>query len=176
MVASLLKAATPSAVPKKRRAKRSEEERINFFRTDPHVAQFEAYRVLCGSCNKWIRLRSNSSYCSIPWEAHRKSCLSKKSLVNVSQFRARILLIHLRCRVQPRSPSEQRKRLFSNDPHVRDVEKDRVLCNACDSWIQILMDDGRQAIAHWDQHKLTCSMIDSTSTRRSESVKEHSPR
>ena len=63
---------------KKRRPKRSEEERINFFRTDPYVAQFEAYRVLCAGCDKWIRLRSNSSYCSIPWEAHRKSCLAKK--------------------------------------------------------------------------------------------------
>lgn len=78
--------ATPPAVRKKRRAKRSEEERINFFRTDPHVAQFEAYRVLCGSCDKWIRLRSNSSYCSIPWEAHRKSCLSKKSSVHIFLF------------------------------------------------------------------------------------------
>lgn len=65
---------------KKRRPKRSEEERINFFRTDPYVAQFEAYRVLCAGCDKWIRLRSNSSYCSIPWEAHRKSCLAKKGL------------------------------------------------------------------------------------------------
>ena len=63
---------------KKRRPKRSEEERINFFKTDPYVAQFEAYRVLCAGCDKWIRLRSNSSYCSIPWEAHRKSCLAKK--------------------------------------------------------------------------------------------------
>ena len=67
---------------KKRRPKRSEEERINFFRTDPYVAQFEAYRVLCAGCDKWIRLRSNSSYCSIPWEAHRKSCLAKKGWVS----------------------------------------------------------------------------------------------
>ncbi|THH05693.1 hypothetical protein EW145_g4608 [Phellinidium pouzarii] len=64
---------------KKRRAKRTEEERIEYLRTDPYVAQFEAYRVLCGSCNKWIRLRPNSTYCSIPWDAHRKSCLSKKA-------------------------------------------------------------------------------------------------
>lgn len=64
--------------PKRRRAKRSEEERIDYLRADPYVAQFEAYRVLCASCDKWIRLRPNSTYCSIPWDAHRKSCLSKK--------------------------------------------------------------------------------------------------
>ena len=63
---------------KRRRAKRTEEERIDYLRADPYVAQFEAYRVLCASCDKWIRLRPNSTYCSIPWDAHRKSCLSKK--------------------------------------------------------------------------------------------------
>lgn len=63
---------------KRRRAKRTEEERIQYLRADPYVAQFEAYRVLCASCHKWIRLRPNSTYCSIPWDAHRKSCLAKK--------------------------------------------------------------------------------------------------
>ncbi|GAW00464.1 hypothetical protein LENED_001986 [Lentinula edodes] len=63
---------------KRRRAKRTEEERITYLDADPYVAKFEAYRVLCASCDKWIRLRPNSTYCSIPWDAHRKSCLSKK--------------------------------------------------------------------------------------------------
>ena len=63
---------------KRRRAKRTEEERIDYLRSDPYVAKFEAYRVLCASCDKWIRLRPNSTYCSIPWDAHRKSCLAKR--------------------------------------------------------------------------------------------------
>src|ERR1700722_18948604 len=67
--------------PKRRRAKRTEAERIHYLRSDPYVAQFEAFRVLCASCHKWIRLRPNSTYCSIPWDAHRKSCLSKKLYV-----------------------------------------------------------------------------------------------
>ena len=67
---------------KRRRAKRTEEERIEYLRADPYVGQFEAYRVLCASCDKWIRLRPNSTYCSIPWDAHRKSCLAKKMYVS----------------------------------------------------------------------------------------------
>ena len=63
---------------KRRRAKRTEEERIAYLKNDRYVAQFEAYRVLCASCDKWIRLRPNSTYCSIPWDAHRKSCLAKR--------------------------------------------------------------------------------------------------
>lgn len=72
--------------PKRRRAKRTEEERIDYLRADPYVAQFEAYRVLCASCDKWIRLRPNSTYCSIPWDAHRKSCLAKKMQVQSLSF------------------------------------------------------------------------------------------
>ena len=71
----------PPPASKRRRAKRTEEERIEYLRADPYVAQFEAYRVLCASCDKWIRLRPNSTYCSIPWDAHRKSCLAKKMYV-----------------------------------------------------------------------------------------------
>ncbi|KAF7324397.1 hypothetical protein MSAN_02519800 [Mycena sanguinolenta] len=63
---------------KRRRAKRTEEERIDYLRSDPQVAEFEPYRVLCAGCNKWIRLRPNSTYCSIPWDAHRKICLEKR--------------------------------------------------------------------------------------------------
>ncbi|TFY82309.1 hypothetical protein EWM64_g1697, partial [Hericium alpestre] len=63
---------------KRRRAKRSEEERIEYLRSDPYVSHFEPYRVLCASCHRWIRLRPNSTYCSIPWDAHRKSCLARK--------------------------------------------------------------------------------------------------
>ena len=76
----------PHSPAKRRRAKRTEEERIEYLRADPYVAQFEAYRVLCASCDKWIRLRPNSTYCSIPWDAHRKSCLAKKVYVFFFSF------------------------------------------------------------------------------------------
>ena len=75
------KSNVPGPPSKRRRAKRSEEERIQYLRSDPYVAQFDAYRVLCASCDKWIRLRPNSTFCSIPWDAHRKSCLARKRCV-----------------------------------------------------------------------------------------------
>lgn len=79
---------------RRRRAKRTEQERINYLASDPYVSKFEVtriwisllhlltpsepYRVECAICNKWIRLRPNSTYCSIPWDAHRKSCLARR--------------------------------------------------------------------------------------------------
>jgi hypothetical protein len=103
---------------KRRRAKRTEEERIEYLRADPYVAQFEAYRVLCASCDKWIRLRPNSTYCSIPWDAHRKSCLSKKMYVFPFYFLLKIsffFFAHIRCAKNVYSFEER----FENDADVR---------------------------------------------------------
>ena len=79
---------------KRSRAKRTEEERIDYLKSDPYVSEFEAYRVLCASCDKWIRLRPNSTYCSIPWDAHRKSCLAKKMWVVQPFLRSTLFHFH----------------------------------------------------------------------------------
>ncbi|KAH7909942.1 hypothetical protein BJ138DRAFT_1066164 [Hygrophoropsis aurantiaca] len=131
---------------KRRRAKRTEEERIDYLRADPYVAQFEAYRVLCASCDKWIRLRPNSTYCSIPWDAHRKSCLSKK--INSKNVYA----------------LEERNSLFTKDPDIRKFDAERVLCNVCDRWIAISPDNHMQAVQKWLHHRTSCQKTNGAST------------
>ncbi|KAJ6533806.1 hypothetical protein DFH09DRAFT_1092389 [Mycena vulgaris] len=123
---------------KRRRAKRTEEERIEYLRADAHVAQFEAYRVLCASCDKWIRLRPNSTYCSIPWDAHRKSCLAKKT--NAKNIYA----------------LDERNALFAKDPDVRKFDSERLLCGMCDKWLTTPPDDHLGAVQAWLQHRATC--------------------
>ncbi|KAJ8584628.1 hypothetical protein M405DRAFT_773923 [Rhizopogon salebrosus TDB-379] len=123
---------------KRRRAKRTEEERIDYLRADPYVAQFEAYRVLCASCDKWIRLRPNSTYCSIPWDAHRKSCLSKK--INNKNGCA----------------LEERNEMLAKDPEVRKFDAERILCNTCDRWIPVSPENHMQAVQKWLQHRSSC--------------------
>ncbi|KAI6154375.1 hypothetical protein EDD17DRAFT_1779921 [Pisolithus thermaeus] len=122
--------------PKRRRAKRTEEERINYLRGDPYIAQYEAYRVLCASCDKWIRLRPNSTYCSIPWDAHRKSCLSKK--------------------LQNAYGLDERNTLLSKDLHVRKFDAERVLCNRCDRWVAVSPENHKQAVHTWLHHRSNC--------------------
>ncbi|KAF7330209.1 GLTP domain-containing protein [Mycena venus] len=66
---------------KRRRTPRSEEERREYLRVDPYVAQFEPHRVLCGNCDKWLRLSpSSTTYSSTRWDEHKKTCLAKKSI------------------------------------------------------------------------------------------------
>ncbi|KAK0214849.1 hypothetical protein IW262DRAFT_1403324 [Armillaria fumosa] len=126
---------TPPPPTKRRRAKRTEDERIEYLRNDPYVAQFEAYRVLCASCDKWIRLRPNSTYCSIPWDAHRKSCLAKK-ITSKNTYAL-----------------EQRNAAFSKDPDVRKFDAERVLCALCDCWVPVPVPDDREL---WAQHRNAC--------------------
>ncbi|KAL7280665.1 hypothetical protein ACG7TL_005604 [Trametes sanguinea] len=140
---------TPSAPPdasqppaKRRRAKRTEEERIEYLRTDPYVAKFEAYRVLCASCDKWIRLRPNSTYCSIPWDAHRKSCLAKRV-------------------AKKAHPVNDRTAVFASDPNVKRFDNERVLCRVCEKWIPIETDSNEDAIKMWMHHRSECQPVTS---------------
>lgn len=127
--------AEPNA--KRRRAKRSEEERIEYLRSDPYVAQFEAYRVLCKCCDKWIRLRPNSTYCSIPWDAHRRSCVSKRVAKGAY-------------------PANDRSVVFSTDPAISDFDAERVLCKLCDSWITVGDAENTEAVRTWMDHRRAC--------------------
>jgi hypothetical protein len=144
------------APTKRRRAKRTEEERIDYLRADPYVAQFEAYRVLCASCDKWIRLRPNSTYCSIPWDAHRKSCLAKKMYVLH-------LFVDLFTDSTPSSNNksayalDQRNALFTKDPDIRKFDPERVLCNRCDQWLSMPPEDHYNAVQKWLNHRAECS-------------------
>ncbi|KAK7453385.1 hypothetical protein VKT23_011649 [Stygiomarasmius scandens] len=136
----------PSHPPaKRRRAKRTEEERIAYLRSDPYVAQFEAYRVLCASCDKWIRLRPNSTYCSIPWDAHRKSCLAKKIMNRGSGTGA-----------AGGYALEERNAFLSKDPDVRKFDAERVLCAVCDAWIDLHPEDHLAAVKTWLDHRAGC--------------------
>ncbi|TBU24181.1 hypothetical protein BD311DRAFT_730013 [Dichomitus squalens] len=135
---------------KRRRAKRTEEERIEYLRTDPYVAKYEAYRVLCASCDKWIRLRPNSTYCSIPWDAHRKSCLAKRVAKNAH-------------------PVDDRSAAFASDPNVKRFDSSRVQCRSCEKWIPILTDDNAAAIKAWKQHRDACQPQPASSPRASTS-------
>ncbi|KIY73202.1 hypothetical protein CYLTODRAFT_440027 [Cylindrobasidium torrendii FP15055 ss-10] len=120
---------------KRRRAKRTEEERIHYLRTDPYVQAFEPYKVHCKSCDKWIRLRPNSTYCSIPWDAHRKSCLAKR-IASKNSFAL-----------------NQHDKLLENDPYARKFDAERVLCAFCDKWIAAPITDNRNL---WEAHKVQC--------------------
>jgi hypothetical protein len=146
---------------KRRRAKRTEDERITYLRADPYVARFEPYRVLCASCDKWIRLRPNSTYCSIPWDAHRKSCLAKKGFVFPLLALTRRALNNTSLPYSATAPPGARSTAFTSDPNVKKFDADRVHCRTCTRWVAVGADDA--AIATWNQHRASCEQASANS-------------
>ncbi|KAJ7830449.1 hypothetical protein B0H14DRAFT_3143582 [Mycena olivaceomarginata] len=123
---------------KRRRAKRTEEERIEYLRADVHVAQFEAYPASSArAATNGSDSGRNSTYCSIPWDAHRKSCLAKKS--NAKNIYA----------------LEERNATFQKDPDVRKFDAERIR-GMCDKWLSIPVDDHPTAVQIWLHHRGTC--------------------
>ncbi|KAF9473501.1 hypothetical protein BDN70DRAFT_937402 [Pholiota conissans] len=78
--------------PKRRQAKRTEEEPIEYLRADLYVGKLDAFGVLCASCDKWIRLRPNTTP-KISTPSERNSIFTKDP--DVRKFDPERLLCNL---------------------------------------------------------------------------------
>ncbi|KAJ3555636.1 hypothetical protein NP233_g12160 [Leucocoprinus birnbaumii] len=66
---------------------------LQYLHSDSYVARFEAYRALCASWPKLIHLRPDSTYGSIPWDAHcpvspritRTSTRSRSAIISLAK-------------------------------------------------------------------------------------------
>ena len=56
------------------RTRKSEDERVQYFKSDPLCKEIEAHRALCARCNSWIELNPKRRYIMKEWVAHRKGC------------------------------------------------------------------------------------------------------
>ncbi|KAF7303638.1 hypothetical protein MIND_00593100 [Mycena indigotica] len=165
-----------------RRMRRSEAERIAYFVNDPHVGQVEPYQVLCNVCNRWIRLRSHSTYCSIPWDAHRNTCLKKQGqlFISVSPPLTSRPLKRAKYGSAPAVKEEdvdgeyeleeptvampkqdsvtltQRVAFFANDQTVKEFDENGALCAVCSGWVAFRTDNHEVAVQAWREHRHKC--------------------
>ena len=56
------------------RKRKSEKERIEWFREDRACEQLEPHRVFCKGCHQWIDLHPKLKYVMKTWIAHRRTC------------------------------------------------------------------------------------------------------
>ncbi|KAF9472324.1 hypothetical protein BDN70DRAFT_489163 [Pholiota conissans] len=92
----------------------------------------------CALTRMWAsRLRPNSAYCSIPWDAHRKSCLAKINTKNSYVL-------------------SERNSLFAQDPDVRKFHLECLLCNLCDRWLSLPPGERLSAVQRWISHRASC--------------------
>ena len=54
--------------------RRTETERVEYFRNQPECGTLELHRVFCTRCNKFVNLGRKQTYAVRPWETHRNKC------------------------------------------------------------------------------------------------------
>jgi len=54
--------------------RKTEEERIQFFHSQPDCREVEPHRAFCIGCDQWVPLNSARAYVMRPWILHRREC------------------------------------------------------------------------------------------------------
>lgn len=155
------------------RIRRSESERIQYFKDQSHCDDMEPHRVHCARCDKWINLGKRQTYTVRPWEIHQRRCdprspVSKKSHrsetemekpegeVSVSELSQEITK-------QPspqsaRQTDAEKKALLEEDPRAQEVRPHEVLCRSCQKWIKLSIDH-THLLGNWHAHQQRCSRV-----------------
>ncbi|GJJ11558.1 hypothetical protein Clacol_005792 [Clathrus columnatus] len=126
----------------------TEDERKQLFLDDPDVLKVEPHRLLCKSCNCWIRLHPVVRYSQSVWPKHKIAC--RETSLEISPGDAR---------VRAKNEKENvRRQMLEDDPHVTDITPHRVTCKACGTNIR-LDTTYKYEGSHWRAHRARCAHI-----------------
>lgn len=54
--------------------RKTEEERLQFFHSQPDCREVEPHRAFCTGCDQWVPLNVVRPYVMRPWLVHRREC------------------------------------------------------------------------------------------------------
>lgn len=54
--------------------RKTEEERLEFFQSQPDCREVEPNRAFCTGCDQWVPLNPVRAYIMRPWLVHRREC------------------------------------------------------------------------------------------------------
>lgn len=54
--------------------RKNDEERLQFFQSQPDCREVEPHRAFCTGCNQWVPLNPVRTYVMRPWLVHRREC------------------------------------------------------------------------------------------------------
>lgn len=155
------------------RIRRSESERIQYFKDQPQCDDMEAHRAHCVRCDKWINLGKRQTYTVRPWEIHRQKCdprspvskKSRRSNTEVEKSEGEVSVSELRQDItkQPSLQSAlqsdiERKALLEEDLRAQEVKPHEILCRSCQKWIKLSIDH-TYVLGNWHAHQQRCSGV-----------------
>ncbi|KAF7309881.1 hypothetical protein MIND_00360400 [Mycena indigotica] len=140
--------------------RRTEAERIEYFKNQPDCAEVEPHSVKCTRCNKVVALGRKQTYTVKPWENHRRKCDQKLAAGSVIDDTVSVSVrSEMRSDIGAgsgrRTTGEQRKAELEADPRAERVDIDQVLCRKCQKWVR-LSTKTAYALANWNKHQENC--------------------
>ncbi|KAF7308422.1 hypothetical protein HMN09_00691000 [Mycena chlorophos] len=140
--------------------RRTEAERIEYFKNQPDCAELEPHSVKCTRCNKTVSLGRQRPYTVKPWETHRRKCDQKLPAGSVIDDSASVVASEVQSTAGgtprgPRKTAEERKAELEADERAEKVSPDQALCRKCQKWIK-LSPKSPYALANWTKHQQSC--------------------
>ncbi|KAJ6619875.1 hypothetical protein B0H10DRAFT_2163714 [Mycena sp. CBHHK59/15] len=143
--------------------RRTEAERIEYFKNQSDCSDMEPHSVMCTRCNKLVNLGRKQTYAVKPWETHRKRC-DQKVLASVQDDAASVRS-DMRSEVgsnvggtATRTTKAERKAILDADERAKTVQPDQVLCRKCHKWIR-LSTRTAYALNNWNAHQTSCADV-----------------
>ncbi|KAG0709418.1 hypothetical protein DFH29DRAFT_888359 [Suillus ampliporus] len=155
------------------RIRRSEPERIQYFKDQSQCDDMEPHRVHCVRCDKWISLGKRQTYAVRAWEIHRRRCdprppvskESHRSETEVEKPEGDVSVAELSLEItKPPSPQSarksdaERKALLEGDPRAQEIKPHEVLCRSCQKWIKLSIGQA-YLLGNWHAHQQRCSGV-----------------
>ncbi|KAH7915276.1 hypothetical protein BJ138DRAFT_147906 [Hygrophoropsis aurantiaca] len=149
------------------RIRRTEAERIQYFKDQTDCSEMEPHRVYCTRCNKWVNLGRRTTYAVRSWEVHRSKCDKKPPTTKEPSQKADELNNVITVKSEPgtsakpvsiKSEDDEAARLarLKADPRAQEIKPHEVLCRSCHKWIQ-LSSSQAYALDNWEIHPQQCS-------------------
>lgn len=145
--------------------RRTEEERVFYFKNQPECTDIEPHRVRCIRCGSFVNLGKNRAYTVRPWEVHRAKCDAtvvdaphkNNTVAGNSELDSKDAESSMGLSTNERvyRSESERKAYLETDEQVEEVQPDQVKCRRCWKWIR-LSTKQTYALYHWRQHRERC--------------------
>ncbi|KAF8075107.1 hypothetical protein FPV67DRAFT_614469 [Lyophyllum atratum] len=158
-------ASVADSVMSTNRIRRTEVERMEYFKNEPECGTLEENRAECTRCGKFVALGRKQKYTVRPWEIHRAKCDQKRpkspsggdsgTQADADEEQGDDA-DKSKPRRAPSTTEEQRKTVLEADPCISVVKPHEVLCRNCGQWIRLSSTQAYKDY-NWKTHSLSCN-------------------
>lgn len=132
---------------------RTEAERLAFLEADLCAEVIEPDRVLCKTCQKWIKCSNTQKFALTNWRTHQRRC--NRAVYVFEPNGDPVVPDTFTHRPSSRVAAAERKLKLVNDAQSNSFTTNSVECVSCGHSIT-LGSESDYDLTHWNEHKAQC--------------------